>query len=93
MVLTYGAVRGNEGSNVTHHVPEESEDKMSRLIDADALMDSLSVDPIGCMGCPEPEFMEELSDIIDCAPTIETKEIKYYDEDEQVWKIGSVVVE
>lgn len=27
------------------------------------------------------------------APTIETKEIKYYDEDEQVWKIGKVIVE
>lgn len=26
------------------------------------------------------------------APTIETKQIKYFDEDEKVWKIGSVIV-
>lgn len=44
-----------------------------RLIDADALMESLTVDPIGCMGCPEPEFLEELSDILDCAPTVDVK--------------------
>lgn len=27
------------------------------------------------------------------APTIETKQIKYFDEEESVWKIGSVIVE
>ena len=27
------------------------------------------------------------------APTIETKQIKYFDEDEKVWKIGNVIVE
>ena len=27
------------------------------------------------------------------APTIKTKQIKYYDEDEQVWKIGEVIVD
>lgn len=42
-----------------------------RLIDADALIESLTIDPIGCMGCPEPEWLEELSDILDTAPTIE----------------------
>lgn len=26
------------------------------------------------------------------APTIETKQIKYFDEDEKVWKIGEVIV-
>jgi len=26
-------------------------------------------------------------------PTIKTKQIKYYDEDEQVWKVGSVIVD
>ena len=29
---------------------------------------------------------------IDSAPTIKTKQIKYYDEDEKVWKIGEVIV-
>lgn len=27
------------------------------------------------------------------APTIQTKEVKYFDEDEKVWKIGSVIVD
>ena len=27
------------------------------------------------------------------APTIETKQIKYFDEDEKVWKIGNVIME
>ena len=27
------------------------------------------------------------------APTIKTKEIKYYDDDENVWKIGRVIVD
>ena len=27
------------------------------------------------------------------APTIKTKQVKYYDEDEQVWKIGEVIVD
>lgn len=30
---------------------------------------------------------------IECAPTITTKQIKYYDEDENVWKVGSVIVD
>lgn len=30
---------------------------------------------------------------IDDAPTIPTKQVKYYDEDEKVWKIGSVIVD
>lgn len=33
------------------------------------------------------------SDALDSAPTIKTKQIKYYDDDEQVWKIGSVIVD
>lgn len=28
---------------------------------------------------------------IDTAPTIETKQVKYYDEDENVWKVGEVI--
>ena len=26
-------------------------------------------------------------------PTIKTKQVKYYDDEEQVWKVGSVVVD
>ena len=35
----------------------------------------------------------DILDFIDSAPTIRTKLIKYYDEDEQVWKVGSVIVD
>lgn len=30
---------------------------------------------------------------IDTAPTIKTKQVKYFDEDEKIWKIGRVVVD
>lgn len=30
---------------------------------------------------------------VDLAPTIKTKQIKYFDEDERVWKIGEVIVD
>lgn len=32
------------------------------------------------------------SEDIDKARTIKTKQVKYYDEDESVWKIGEVIV-
>ena len=31
--------------------------------------------------------------LISDAPTIRTKQIKYFDEDEKVWKVGSVIVD
>ena len=30
---------------------------------------------------------------VDLAPAIKTKQIKYFDEDENVWKIGEVIVD
>ena len=39
------------------------------------------------------DWKELASDILKGAPTIKTKQIKYYDEDEQVWKIGEVIVD
>lgn len=44
--------------------------KHGRLIDADALLAALEVDPIECPGCPEPEFLAELRAIIEEAPTV-----------------------
>ena len=44
-----------------------------RLIDADALIDSLKVDPIECCGCPEPEWLEQFIDILNNAPTYEVE--------------------
>lgn len=37
---------------------------MSKFIDADALIERLSVDPVSCPGCPEPEFLPELIEIL-----------------------------
>lgn len=47
-----------------------------RLIDADALIESLQVDQKICFGCPEPEWLNELIQILDNAPTIEMEEIQ-----------------
>ena len=47
-----------------------------RLIDADALIESLSVDPVECMGCPEPEFLGELIQVLEEAPTVRIDEIR-----------------
>ena len=65
---------------------------MSRLIDADAL----PIDSIDMSNMIEVTdrgiAVVRLEDIID-APTIKTKEIKYFDEDEKVWKIGRVIID
>lgn len=52
-----------------------------RMIDADALL----------KGHGDHEMIS--THLIWNAPTIKTKQIKYYDEDENVWKIGSVIVD
>ena len=54
---------------------------MSRYIDADALMQNI----------PNEEMIAKMA--IAHAPTIATKQIKYYDEDGKVWKIGEVIVD
>lgn len=38
---------------------------MGKLIDADALIESLSINPEMCPGCPEPEWLQELCDLFD----------------------------
>ena len=60
---------------------------MSRYIDADKLniYDISPADGFAVMGVTEED--------IDLAPTIKTKQVKYYDEDEKVWKIGEVIVD
>ncbi len=55
-----------------------------RIIDADALKENRWVSD-----CLEVVWVKD----IDEAPTIKTKQIKYYDEDENVWKTGSVIVD
>jgi hypothetical protein len=61
---------------------------MRRLIDADILFDAME-ETEWYNNADRDEIAERL--IMD-APTIKTKQIKYYDEDESVWKIGEVIV-
>jgi hypothetical protein len=68
-----------------------------RLIDADAYYESLK-DTLDTWGGDDAEdvlvrnahraWIYKLNN----APTIKTKQVKYYDEEEQVWKIGEVIV-
>lgn len=72
-----------------------------RLIDADAVIRVLK--GFRPMIPYDKELRKALGDkvegyleaerIIRSAPTIKTKEIKYYDESENVWKIGSVIID
>lgn len=51
-----------------------------RLIDADALIRRI----------PSEEFLAQMA--VAMARTIATKSVKYFDEDEKVWKVGEVIV-
>lgn len=68
---------------------------MRRLIDADKLIKSIESDR-NCSDMPS-QWIDGVNYAIDLIelyePTIKTKQIKYYDEDEGVWKIGSVIVD
>lgn len=57
-----------------------------RLIDADTVIEKMR----GCF----IDYIEEniAVQIIKASPVIETKQIKYFNEEEKVWKIGSVIV-
>lgn len=37
--------------------------------------------------------LNQFIDYLEEAPTIKTKRVKYFDEDEKVWKIGEVIVD
>ena len=63
---------------------------MRRLIDANALIDRLDFCVKKGMGSTIAFTFKHM---VEEVPTIQTKEVKYYDEDESVWKIGSVIVE
>lgn len=65
-----------------------------RIIDADGIqIPSTYVDMFeNCRNCKLLDE-EQVHEIIDSAPTIKTKQIKYFDEDENVWKTGRVIVD
>ena len=60
-------------------------EQMMRLIDADKLY-TYTTNQVGGVDCYV--LLDE-----EIAPTIKTKQIKYFDEDENVWKTGSVIVD
>ena len=52
----------------------ELETPHGRLIDADALIESLLVDPVACPGCPEPEDLESLILMLESTATLVEEE-------------------
>ena len=60
---------------------------MTRLIDADALVARLKEFQ------PQTSKVKLAQVIVNNIPIVKTKTVKYYDEDENVWKIGSVIVD
>ena len=61
-----------------------------RLIDADRLLTERMKSKYYYL--PNGDIAIPIIDI-EHASTIQTKEIKYYDEDDSVWKIGRVIVD
>ena len=66
-----------------------------RLIDADKLIKNIeyTADLGGWIGAAVYHIKQVAIKYIDDAPSIKTKEVKYFDEDEKVWKTGSVIVD
>ena len=64
---------------------------MSRYVDieGDWVDDAVKVYSLGYYDDDEYAIPFEA---LDSAPTIKTKQVKYFDEDEKVWKVGSVIV-
>lgn len=62
-----------------------------RPIDADALLKQIDKDSEGSPGWYGDTW--QFIETIENAPTIKTKLIRYFDEDEKVWKEGSVIID
>ncbi len=62
-----------------------------RLIDADAFVEN-NKDLVD-REIEHPKYQNTVRELINDAPTIKTKQIKYFDEDEKVWKVGEVIVD
>lgn len=68
------------------------------LIDGDKLADSIKDKLCEHLYCRDCSMCLEdggckVEKWLDDAPSIKTKEVKYFDEDEKVWKIGRVIVD
>lgn len=68
-----------------------------KIIDADAFIQDVynSIEEMTAIGVVvDGEYLwAKMHDALDSAPIIKTKQAKYYDEDEKVWKIGEVIVD
>ena len=66
-----------------------------RPIDADKLIKNIESDR-NCSDMPS-QWIDGVNYAINLIelyePTIKTKQVKYYDDEEQVWKVGSVIVD
>jgi len=65
---------------------------MGKLIDADALIQSLMIDPVECPGCPEPEFLSDLIEVLKTAPPVDAVPVVHghwidIDTETYTWKI------
>lgn len=70
---------------------------MSTMIDGDKLADSIHTDLCDGIKCDDCPFCLEdggckVEEWLEGFPFIETKQIKHFDEDEKVWKIGEVII-
>ena len=65
-----------------------------KLIDCEELMETLAIDMETCPGCPEPEWLQELSDIFDTMEedVLHCEDCKYYSE-VRVKRNGEVIEE
>ena len=60
-----------------------------KLIDMEKVLNELCLSHKDIIYIDKNETAERIRKI----PTIATKQIKYFDEDEKVWKIGSVIID
>lgn len=68
------------------------------MIDGDKLANTFKDKLCDHLYCRDCSFQLEdggckVEKWLDDTPSIKTKEVKYFDEDEKVWKIGSVIVD
>lgn len=67
--------------------------KYDVYIDADCLLYEELTDENREMIQFDKDCKQNAIDLLMREPTIKTKQIKYYDEDENVWKVGSVIID
>ncbi len=90
------------------HYQSRGKEQTMRIIDADALIADLKYDVYIDADCLlyeeltdenreiiqfDKDCKQNAIDLLDNTPSIKTKQVKYYDEDEKVWKVGSVIVD